>query len=113
MRRVLHILLFLVVFVFYWNTGISNHTEADDTFEYSLMVETDNHPWLYHPHHLLYGISAKGLYNTLKAVGYDGRAFPFLVFISSLSTAGAVFLFYRFCYRRYSMRPVSSMMKKV
>jgi hypothetical protein len=30
------------------------------------------------------------------------------VFISALSAAGAIFLFYRFCYRRYSMRPVSS-----
>jgi len=92
MRRILHIVLFFVVFAFYWNTGIENHAEADDTFEYSLMVEADSHAWLYHPHHLLYGASTKGLYSIVKAFGYDGRAFPFLVFISSLSAAGAVFL---------------------
>ncbi len=109
MRRILPTVLFFVVFAFYWNTGIENHAEADDTFEYSLMVETDSHAWLYHPHHLLYGASTKGLYSIVKAFGYEGRAFPFLVFISSLSAAGAVFLFYRFCYCRYSMRPVSSL----
>ena len=109
MRRIFYILMFVCVFLFYWNTGINNHTEADDTFEYSRMVEAESHAWLYHPHHLLYGASAKGLYSVVKAFGYDGRAFSFLVFISSLSAAGAVFLFYRFCYRRYSMRPVSSL----
>jgi len=97
------------VFLFYWNTGIANHTEADDAFEYASMVETQNHEWLYHPHHLLYGVSTKAIYNGLQALGYGGRAYSLLAFLSSLSAAGAVFLFFRFCYRRYSMRPVSSM----
>ncbi|MCF7848799.1 MAG: hypothetical protein K9M45_08125 [Kiritimatiellales bacterium] len=109
MRRIFHILLFVSAFLFFWNSGVVNHTEADDAFEYAYQVEMDGHDWLYHPHHLLYGAATKGIYNGLQAIGYSDRAYPLLVFFSSLSAAGAVFLFYRFCYRRYSMRPVSSL----
>jgi hypothetical protein len=109
MRRVFHIVLFLVAFLFFWNTDIQNRTEADDAFEYSSQVEDLWHPWLYHPHHLAYGVLAKKAYRASVAMGYTGRAHGFLVFMSSLSAAASVFLFYRFCYRRYSMRPVSSL----
>lgn len=109
MRRIFHVMFFLTVFLFYWSTNIENHTEADDAFEYALQVEADSHPWLYHPHHLLYGVLTKKAYHALVGMGYPGRAYPFLVFVSSLSAAAAVFLFYRFCYSRYSMRPVSSL----
>ena len=110
MHRVLYILLFVVVVFSYWNTDINNHTEADDAFEYAHMVEVDNHELLYHPHHLIYGPASKTVYKGMQAMGYDGRAYSLLVFISSLSAAGAVFLFYRFCRRCYGMRPVSSLL---
>jgi hypothetical protein len=109
MKRIFHLLIFLTVVVFYWNTDISNRTEADDAFEYSSQVEALDHPWLYHPHHLAYGVLAKKAYRFCVNLGYPCRAHSFLVMLSSLSAAGAVFLFYRFCYRRYSMRPVSSL----
>ena len=109
MKRILAAIVFICVFLFYWNAGIANHTEADDAFEYAYMVETSHHAWLYHPHHLLYGAVTKSVYTVVQTLGYGGGAYSFLVFISALSAAGALFLFYRFCYQRYSMRPVSSL----
>jgi hypothetical protein len=109
MRRVFHIFLLLSAFLFFWNTDIANHTEADDAFEYAAQVEDIQHPWLYHPHHLAYGVIAKKAYHAIVPLGYPGRAYDFLVLLSSLAAAGSVYLFYRFCYRRYSMRPVSSL----
>ncbi len=110
MRRIFYILFFTVVFQFFWNTNISNRTEADDAFEYSYQVEHNGVDWLYHPHHLLYGAVTKDLYNGAKLLGYRGRAYSMLRLISALCGAGSVLMFFRFCYRRFSMRPVSSLL---
>ncbi len=167
MKRIFYILLFVGAFLFYWNTAqyIENRTEAEDAYEYAMMVETqawkpqkerlpalecrteeqgmlnveggenrriqqpspqskersansqqlssvhsEPHPWLYHPHHLLYGSLLKAGYFGVKCLGWNGRAFDFLMLISSLSAAGTLFLFFQFCYRRFSLRPVSSLL---
>jgi len=109
MKRLFYAIVFIFVFLFYWNAGVTNHTEADDAFEYARVVETDSHACLYHPHHLLYGAATKTVYKGMQGMGYAGRAYPVLVAISSLSAVGAIFLFYRFCCHRYSMRPVGSL----
>ncbi len=112
MKKLFYILLFVFSFSFYWGTAqyIENRTEAEDAFEYATMVETAGHPWLYHPHHLLYGPSMKAGYRTLQAMGFGGRAYGFLMFVSALSAAGSLFFFFLFCYRRFSLRPLSSLM---
>src|SRR5690606_32061048 len=89
---------------------IENRTEAEDAFEYATMVESGEHPWLYHPHHLLYGPSMQAGYKAFQAMGFEGRAFGFLMMVSSVSAAGSLFFFFLFCYRRFSLRPVSSLM---
>ena len=108
MKRFFIFFIFAGVFLFYWEAGIVNHTEADDAFEYAHMVEMDHHPWEYHPHHLLYGGVAKILYNGAQVLGYNGRAYSFLLFFSAFSAAGTLFLFYRFCRRRYHFLPLAA-----
>lgn len=112
MKKIFYILLFVLSFLFYWETAryIENRSESDDAFVYATMVENADHPWLYHPHHLIYGPVMKGGYSALQAVGYEGRAYGMLMFVSALSAAGSLFFFFMFCYRRYSLRPVSSLM---
>ncbi len=113
MKRLFCILLFTFSFLFYWNTGrsIENRTEAEDVYEYALMVEQGaEHPWFYHAHHLLYGPLMREAYRTAQAFGYDGRAIDVMRLISALATAGTLFFFFCFCYKRYSLRPVSSLL---
>lgn len=110
MRKLFYIAMFVGVFLFLWNTHIENRTEAEDAFEYAYQVEHGGLDWLYHPHHLLYGAVTKDLYSGAKALGYEGRAYPMLRLISALCGAGVVLMFFRFCYRRFSMRPVSSLL---
>ncbi|MGE4488556.1 MAG: hypothetical protein AB7E95_03305 [Kiritimatiellales bacterium] len=110
MKRIVYFLFFFLAFSLFWNTDISNRTEADDAFEYAYQVEHNGLNWLYHPHHLLYGAVTKDLYNGAKLLGYRGRAYPMLRLISALCGAGSVLVFFRFCYRRFSMRPVSSLL---
>jgi len=74
------------------------------------LAPSTQHPWLYHPHHLLYGSVMKAGYSGVKCLGWNGRAFDFLMLMSSLSAAGTLFLFFQFCYRRFSLRPVSSLL---
>jgi hypothetical protein len=112
MKRLFFITLFLLSFLFYWATAqsIENRSEADDAFEYATMVESDDHPWLYHPHHLLYGPSMQTGYRLLQSIGYQGRPFSMMMMVSALSAAGSLFFFFSFCYRRFSLRPVSSLL---
>jgi hypothetical protein len=112
MKRIFYILLFILSCLFYWGTSqyIENRTEAEDAFEYATMVETDGHSWLYHPHHLIYGPAMKVSYSLIKAMGFKGQSHDFLMLVSSLSASGSLFFFFLFCYRRFSLRPVSSLM---
>lgn len=113
MKRLFYILLFAFSFLFYWNTGrtIENRTEAEDVFEYALMVEEGGtHDWFYHRHHLLYGPTMKLTYGIARTVGYSGRAIGIMRVVSALSASGTLFFFFLFCYRRYSLRPVSSLL---
>jgi len=113
MKRIFYILLFVLSFLFYWGTGhgIENRTEAEDVYEYALMVEQGaDHPWFYHEHHLLYAPMMKAGYVAMKTLGYEGRAILVMRLLSALSAAGTLFFFFLFCYKRYSLRPVSSLL---
>lgn len=108
MNRIFIFFIFVGVFLFYSKTGITNHTEADDAFEYAHMVEVDHHPWEYHPHHLIYGGFTKALYNTAKLMGYNERSYSFLLSISAFFATGTLFLFYLFCRRFYHFLPLAA-----
>ncbi|QBG47320.1 hypothetical protein EGM51_07935 [Verrucomicrobia bacterium S94] len=112
MKRLFYILLFVGSFLFYWETGnkIENRTEAEDVFEYALMVEQGSeHLWFYHEHHLLYAPLMRSVFTAAGTLGYEGRAISVMRLFSALSAAGTLFFFFLFCYKRYSLRPVSSL----
>jgi len=110
MKKLFHILIFAFAFLVIWNTDIVNRTEAEDAFSYAYQVENNGVEWLYHPHHLLYGAVSKDLYNGARLLGYSGGAYDMLRLISAICGAGAILIFFRFCYKRFSMRPVSSLL---
>lgn len=49
-------------------------------------------------------------YKTTQLFGYSGRAIHVMRFVSALATSGILCLFFLFCYRRFSLRPVSSLL---
>jgi hypothetical protein len=113
MKRLFYIFLFFTTFFVYWNTShhIQNRTEAEDAYEYALMVEQgDEHSWYYHQHHLIYGPMMRGLWKSAQFIGCDVRAFDVLRLFSALCASGTLFFFFLFCYRRFSLRPVSSLL---
>lgn len=115
MKKVFYILVFILATLFYGGTAlyIENRTEAEDAFEYAMMVESAEHVWNHHPHHLLYGPAMQLCYRACQTVGYEGRAYGILMWISSLSAAGSLFFFFLFCYHRFSLRPLSSLIATV
>ena len=113
MKRLFYILLFILSFLFYWGFGLSieNRTESEDIYEYALMVEQGaENPWFYHNHHLLYGPVMRLAYDSARMLGYQGRAIDVQRLVSAFSASGTLFFFFMFCYRRYSLRPVSSLL---
>lgn len=111
MKKIFYILLFILSFLFYWNTGqnIENRTESEDAYEYALMVEQGSgHEWFFHQHHLIYGPSMRLIYDATRLVGYNGRAIYVMRLVSALAASGTLFFFFLFCYHRFSLRPISS-----
>jgi len=113
MKRIFYILLFVFSFLFYWNAGlhIENRTESEDAYEYALMVEQgDSHDWFFHQHHLMYCPIMKQICDIAQQVGYTGRAIYIMRMVSAVSAAGTLFFFFLFCYKRFSLRPISSLL---
>lgn len=111
MNKFFKIILFLVIFIFYWNTSnsIENRTEAEDIYEYATMVEEgSSHQWFYHKHHLIFGPTMHFLYKFINSFGYQLSSLDLMRLISSLAATATLFLFFLFCYKRYSLRPISS-----
>jgi hypothetical protein len=116
MKKLFYILLFVGSFLFYWSsvTAIENRTEAEDVFEYASMVEQGGeHAWFFHQHHLLYGPFMRGCYLAVQSVGYTGRAIDIMRLISALAASGTLYFFFLFCYKRFSLRPISSLLATV
>ena len=116
MKKIFFIVLFIFAFLFYWQTGnrIQNRTEAEDVYEYALMVEEGaSHNWYYHKHHLMYGSFMRAAYTGAQQLGYTGRAIDIMRIISALAATASLFYFFLFCYRRYSLRPFSSLLASI
>ncbi|MFL2859464.1 MAG: hypothetical protein ACJ0BW_01850 [Pontiellaceae bacterium] len=111
MSKILKILIFFLIFSFYWNlsNSIENRTEAEDIYEYAMMVEIgESHPWYYHKHHLIFGPVMHNIYNFISLNIYEISSLDLMRCISSLAATGTLFLFFLFCFKRYSLRPISS-----
>ena len=111
MKLILKLLLFFLIFNFYWNIGnnIQNRTEAEDIYEYALMVENgSDHEWFYHKHHLAFGPTVCLINDFLYSLGIIICPLGLMRIISALSATGTLILFYLFCYKRYSLGPISS-----
>ncbi len=72
-----------------------NHSEAEDAFEYSRLIEEGQGAELFHPHHLLYLPIQQGLFHTAQSLGYDGRSYFMARSVSMLSGALALLLFFQ------------------
>ncbi len=71
-----------------------NHSEAEDAFEYSRLIEEGRGAELFHPHHLLYLPAQKALFQTARLLGYGGRSYSVARTASMFSGSVALCLFY-------------------
>ena len=111
MKHLLKLLLFFLIFSFYWNIGenIQNRTEAEDIYEYALMIENGNdHEWFYHKHHIAFGPLICSVNEVLRSFNIIISPLKLMRLVSALSATGTLIIFYLFCYKRYSLRPISS-----
>ena len=111
MKLLLKILFFFIIFIFYWGIGenIQNRTEAEDIYEYAFMVEHgSDHEWFYHKHHIGFGSLIYSINEVLCSFEIIIPPLKLMRLVSALSATGTLILFYLFCYKRYSLRPISS-----
>lgn len=71
-----------------------NHSDAEDAFEYSRLIEEGTGSDLYHPHHLIYLPSQQGIFKVVQIFGYSGRSYYVARAVSMLSAALSLCLFY-------------------
>lgn len=90
MNKIHYIFSFFAALVLLLLTCPANHTEAEDAFEYSRLVEQGSGAEIFHPRHLLYLPAGKAVVRLCQAGGYGGRAYPVLVAISMFSGAAAL-----------------------
>ena len=74
---------FLFLFLFFLTTP-ENHTEAEDAFEFAFKVEKGELKDLIHPNHLIYLLLMRGFYFLIRQIGLVERAYPLMVFLSSI-----------------------------
>ena len=104
-------IIFFIIFIFYWGIGenIQNRTEAEDIYEYAFMVEHgSDHEWFYHKHHIGFGSLIYSINEVLCSFEIIIPPLKLMRLVSALSATGTLILFYLFCYKRYSLRPISS-----
>lgn len=80
-----------------------NHSEAEDAFEYSRLIEEGRGAELFHPHHLLYLPAQKSIFNAVRAMGYDGRSYDVARAVSMLAGAASLGLFFLIAGRLQSL----------
>ncbi len=71
-----------------------NHSEAEDAFEYSRLIEEGTGAQQFHPRHLLYIPMQKAVYGVSRSLGYDGRSYYSARAVSMFAGAAGVCLFY-------------------
>jgi len=90
--------LLAIVFL---SPDIANRTGAEDAFMYAHEVEEFNYPQLLHPHHRLYHVFAKALYDLSGAE----RAFPVMLWLSIISGLLTLILAYFLLIRLIGANP--------
>lgn len=110
MSAVIRVLTFLLLLGLYLGTCPVNHTEADVAFRNAWVVEQGAAGTPLRADEVLYLAAMRGLYGLLQACGWGGRAFDLMVFFSAVCAALTVQVFFLFCYRRFSLRPLSSLL---
>ncbi len=71
-----------------------NHSEAEDAFEYSRLIEEGQGARQFHPHHLLFIPVEKAVFHTVQALGYGGRSYYVARAVSMVSGSLALCFFY-------------------
>ena len=84
----------MAVLAFFALIAPGNHSEAEDAFEYSRLIEGGRDAVLFHPHHLLYLPLQKAVFQTVGVLGYGGRSYYVARAVSMVGASLALFLFY-------------------
>ncbi len=93
--RIVYLLVALALFLLYSLTAPQNHSEAEDVYDFALKVEQGTFADQAGVNRVL-ALPAFGVaYKTVQALGYNGRAFPFMIFINRLLAVACVMLFWR------------------
>lgn len=103
-----HTLLFLAALVLFSVVAPGNHSEAEDAFEYSRLIEEGGGAELFHPHHLLYLPAQKVVFRAIQVLGYSGRSYHVTRAVSMFSGALALCLFHLILCRLQSLARGSS-----
>ncbi|MCF7818250.1 MAG: hypothetical protein K9M54_10245 [Kiritimatiellales bacterium] len=93
MARIL-LLLFIGSLLLFLAAMPGNHTEAEDAFEYSRLIEEGHGAELFHPHHLLYLPVQKAVFQSARLLGYGGRSYYVARAVSMFSGSVALCLFF-------------------
>lgn len=87
-------LLFLGSLLLFGAVMPGNHSEAEDAFEYSRLIEEGHGAGQFHPHHLLYIPMQKAVFKTTCMLGYNGRSYYVARAVSMVAGSAALCLFY-------------------
>ncbi|MBN2164038.1 MAG: hypothetical protein JXR25_04370 [Pontiellaceae bacterium] len=94
----------LALFVLYSATAPKNHSEAEDVYDFALKVEQGTFADQAGVNRVLALPMFAGAYHTARALGYSGRAFPFMILINRLFAVLCVYLFWRLLILMYRRR---------
>lgn len=112
MKKIIYLLIFFVLLFFYWDIGsqIENRSDAEDIYEYALMIEQgEDHPWFYHNHHICFGILIQSLFKVIQYFNFSPSVIDFMRALSALASAGTLLIFFKFCYNRFKLRFLGSL----
>ena len=84
----------------YTLTSPTNHSEANDAYDYAYRVETAATSELWHSQHLLYLPTAQGLFKLAHQLGRADRAFPVMLWFSRICGVLTVLVFFLLLRRR-------------
>lgn len=97
--------LSLAMWLIYAITSPANHSEAEDVFDFALKVEQGRFADQAGVNRLL-ALPAFGVaYHAAQTLGYNGRAFPFMIFINRLLAVVSLLLFWKLLGRMTSSSP--------
>jgi hypothetical protein len=95
----------LILFVLYSLTAPQNHSEAEDVYDFARRVEQGCFAEQAGVNRVLALPLLGAAYKTAQALGYSGRAFPFMIFINRMLAVVCVMLFWKLL--SYRSRPAS------